>query len=86
MKKIISLIFIALIIAGCSRHEKCKIHYRVYYPNNTQNYCIVIDDEPYLGSDRGTNYLRVGGSTGQLIIETSAPIELVKVVKLEKNE
>ena len=86
MKKIILLLFIALIIAGCTRHEKCKVHYRVYYPNNTQNYCIVIDDEPYLGSDRGTNYLKVGGITGPSIIETSAPIELVNVVKFKKNE
>lgn len=86
MKKIISLAFVALMLVGCSKHEKCKIHYRVYYPNNTQNYHVIIDDEPYLGSSRGTNFLKVGDITGSSIIETSAPIELVSVVKLKKNE
>lgn len=87
MKKIISLMFIALVIAGCSKHEKYKVYYKVYYPNNTQSYCIITDDEPCLESSRGTNYLKVGGVfSGSYIIKTSAPIELVSVVKFRKHE
>lgn len=86
MKKIILLALTALMIAACGhKQQKYKIYYKVYYPNNTQRYCVIIDDEPYLGSDRGTNCLRVGSATGPSIIKTSAPIELVKAVKLKEK-
>jgi len=57
----------------------------ILYPNNTQSHCAIIDDEPYLDSDRGTNCLRVGNATGTSIIKTSVPIELVKTVKLTEK-
>lgn len=86
MKKFILLALTALIMVGCGhKQQKYKIYYKVYYPNNTQSYCVIIDDEPYLGSDRGTNYLKVGSNTGSSIIKTSAPIELVKAVKLKEK-
>lgn len=87
MKKIIVLIFMMLVvISSCNKtEEKYKVYYNVYYPNNTKNYTIIIDDTPYLGSDRGTNYLKVGSITGPTIIRTSAPIELVQTVKLKEK-
>jgi len=86
IKKIILLGLTALIVAACGhKQQKYKIYYKVYYPNNTKSYCAIIDDEPYLGSDRGTNYLRVGSITGPSIIKTSAPIELAKTVKLKEK-
>ena len=86
MKKLILLALTTFMMAACGhKQEKYKIYYRVYYPNNTQNYCAIIDDEPYLGSDRGTNYLSIGSTTGTSIIKTSAPIELVKVTRLTEK-
>lgn len=85
MKKIALLIFIALtVISSCQRtEEKYKVYYNVYYPNNPKHYTIIIDDTPHLGSDRGTNYLKVGNVTGKTIIETSAPIEIEKTIKIK---
>ena len=59
------------------------MYYNVYYPNNTKHYTIIIDDTPYLGSDRGTNYLKIGGATGKSIIKKSAPIEIEKTIKIK---
>lgn len=85
MKKISLLIFIVLaVISSCKRtEEKYKVYYNVYYPNNTKHYTIIIDDTPYLGSDRGTNYLKIGSIAGKTIIRTSAPIEIEKAIKIK---
>jgi hypothetical protein len=82
MKKILTVLFAAFIIS-CS-NERHQVTYTVYYPGNTVTKTIIINDTPYLGSDRGTNYLKVGSITGPTVIETSAPIELKEVKKLEQ--
>lgn len=83
MKKLIYVLFI-FIIAGCTKSEsKYKVYYNVYYPNNTKSYSIITDDIPYLGSDRGTNYMTVGTIGSSTIIKTSAPIEIVRIERLK---
>ena len=84
MKKIL-IALLALLMIACSA-GKHRVTYTVYYPGNTVTKTVIIDDAPYLGSDRGTNYLKVGRVTGPTVIETSAPIELNDVVKLEEDE
>jgi hypothetical protein len=85
MKKIGLLVFMVLaMISSCKRtEEKYKVYYTVYYPNNTKHYIVIIDDTPYLGSDRGTNFLNIGGLSGANIISTSAPIEIEKTIKIK---
>jgi hypothetical protein len=85
MKKIGLLVFMVLaMISSCTRIEKkYKVYYNVYYPNNTKHYTVIIDDTPYLGSNRGTNYLKIGSLTGTTVIETSAPIEIEKTIKIK---
>jgi hypothetical protein len=85
MKKIGLLVFIVLaVISSCKRtEEKYKVYYTVYYPNNTKHYIVIIDDTPYLGSNRGTNFLSIGSLTGETVISTSAPIEIEKTIKIK---
>ena len=86
MKKIILMAFIALFMVSCSSSNdegKYNVKYKIYYPNNTKEFSIVINAKPYLGSDRGTNYLKEGSVVGTTIAETSAPIEIVECTKIE---
>lgn len=82
MKKLLFAL-ICLIMMACSEGPH-RITYKVYWPDAPKTYVKVIDDAPYLGSDRGTNFLKVGSITGPDVIVTSAPIEIIKVEKLEK--
>lgn len=82
MKKLSGFLISLLILCSCSK-GKHIVTYRVYWPNNVRTYTVTINDKPYLGSDRGTNYLKVGNITGPTIIETNAPIEIINIKKLE---
>lgn len=82
MKKVKWFLISLLILCSCSE-GKHTVTYRVYWPDKVKTYTVTIDDKPYLGSDRGTNFLKVGSITGPDIIRTSAPIEIVNIKKLE---
>lgn len=61
--------------------------YRVYYNQNTiREYSITLDGPIYVGSDRGTNYIKKYSSTGVDIIRTSAPIEVVSYTRESESE
>ena len=84
MKKLILGLTILLLL-GCGSSINCKyrVIYRVYWPGNPKTYKVIMNDKPYLGSDRGTNYLKDGGiNSTENIIRTSAPIEIVMYEKI----
>jgi len=59
--------------------------YKVYYtPTNIKEYTIRHDRPIEVGCSNGSNYVRKHGD-GR-VIETSAPIEVVKYVNYQKNE
>lgn len=79
-QNISKILFISLLLFlfSCSDNKKYEVCYKIYYPNNVKTYIVIIDDKPYLGSDRGTNFLKVGSLTSpETLARTSAPIELV---------
>ena len=83
MKKIGLLVFMVLAMISSCKEKKYKVYYTVYYPNNTKHYTVIIDDTPYLGSNRGTNFLSIGSPSGADVIRTSAPIEIEKTIKIK---
>ena len=82
------LIFIGVIGGISWKRNKNKgdyvLVYKVYYtPNNIKEYTIRHNKPIEVGSDRGTNYVRkVGEGT---VIQTSAPIEVVKYINYAKE-
>ena len=81
MKKILSVFFGLFLLISCGEEKQYDLVYRVYYPGNTRTYHIIIDDELYNCSDRGSNYLLAGN---RKIIATSAPIEVVSYKEIQK--
>lgn len=81
MKKLILGLTILLLL-GCGSNDggKYRVIYKVYWPGNPKTYRVIMNDKPYLGSYRGTNYLKEGGIKN--IIRTSAPIEIVMYEKI----
>ena len=82
MKKSFLFIIISILL-GCGSDKKYEVCYKVHYPDYTKTYTVIIDDVPYLGSDRGTNFLKESGVTGTTIAQTSAPIEVVYYKRLD---
>lgn len=85
MKKLILGLTILLLLGcgNCNDSGKYRVIYRVYWPGNPKTYRVIMNDKPYLGSDRGTNYLKEGGiNSTENIIRTSAPIEIVRYEKI----
>ena len=81
MKSKILLVFVVIsfIIVSCStNHREYTIVYEVYYNENTVVKETKKASEPfYVGSDRGSNFIKIGSLTGELIISTSAPIRVL---------
>ena len=84
----------AVLFASCGKLEyEATITYKVYYPGNTvtKSYTIDSTSEPgyILGSDRGSNYLYITSGRGPFastpkIEDTSAPIEVISLIKTKK--
>ena len=87
------LVFVILIcvalIGGISwaKNEKkgdYVLVYKVYYtPNNIKEYTIRHNKPIEVGSDRGSNYVRKVDEG--IVIQTSAPIEVVKYINYTKE-
>ena len=87
------LVFVILICVGLiggiswATNEKkgdYVLVYKVYYtPNNIKEYTIRHNKRIEVGSDRGTNYVRKVGEG--IVIQTSAPIEVVKYINYAKK-
>ena len=67
--------------------------YKVYYPNNPRTYTIKNDYPIGVKSSRGTNWVEktvktpifIKAYSGDIVFETSAPIEVVSYTFKEKN-
>ena len=89
MKKILLLLATIAIVSCVGCHEKGRnfqLTYRVYYPGTVVEKTVYPSEEIYLGSDRGTNYLKYYDENGEYHSEvTSAPIQIVNYYKLKKE-
>lgn len=92
MKKVITLIVLALSLVSCKALDtEYVVTYRVYYSNTptTKTYTFKAaegEGGAYVTSDRGSNHLHLQYTdgwfaTGCSIEHTSAPIEIVSVTK-----
>lgn len=95
MKKLITLIVLALSLVSCSNKKLDTVYvvtYRVYYSNtpSTKTYTFKAEQgtaQAFLTSDRGSNHLHIidrSGwihSNGRIIESSSAPIEIVSVTR-----
>lgn len=88
MKKLLTILLIAILFSSCGDKED-KIYtlkYVVFYPNyndtviisNSRGYCF--------GSDRGTNYIRIGSPVGITEYENSAPYKVISYTYKIKNK
>ena len=87
----LSTVFLVVLIGMFNTYQgNGRIHhmtYRVYYNQNTvREYSITNDGPIYVGSDRGTNYIKKYSGTGPTIITTSAPIEIVSYTREPESE
>lgn len=84
MKLLITTLLIVFLI-GCNSKPKYEyvMIYRVHYSSSYYKDYKVIGDKFYIGSDEGSNYIKHGSITGSTIIDTSAPIEVIKLTKIQ---
>ena len=60
-----------------------RMVYRVHYNNENVRIDTIINEGPiYVGSDRGTNFIKRNDITGSTVIKSSAPIEVISYSKL----
>ena len=87
----LSIVFLVVLIGMFNTYQgNDRIHhmtYRVYYNQNTvREYSITNDGPIYVGSDRGSNFIKKYSITGPTIITTSAPIEVVSYTREPESE
>lgn len=88
MKKLALAILLAVITVACSapKGRNYYVKYRVHYPGGAVDKEAYAADEIYIGSDRGTNFIRYYDEFGDYSgYATSAPIQLVEYRKLKKQ-
>ena len=90
MKKLALAILLAVITVACScsapKGRNYYVKYRVHYPGGAVDKEAYAADEIYIGSDRGTNFIRYYDEFGECSgYATSAPIQLVEYRKLNKQ-
>ena len=61
--------------------------YKVHYNNGNVRIDTIINEGPiYVGSDRGTNFIKRDDIAGSTVIKTSAPIEVISYSKLPTED
>lgn len=83
----ISIIFYAKCIRDDQEENIYYMIYRVYYnQDNIREYSVTNDGPIYVGSDRGSNFIKRYSITGPTIIKTTAPIEVVSYTRIPESE
>lgn len=60
-----------------------RMVYKVHYNNENVRIDTIINEGPiYVGSDRGSNFIKRDAINGSTVIKTSAPIEVISYSKL----
>ena len=78
MKYLILLLFLTLVSCSADEDRIYTLTYRVYYNNSViKEYVVKSNKKFYIGSDRGSNYIKEGSIVGPTVITTSAPIEII---------
>ena len=83
MKKLITIIA-SLTILSCETSHPTKVTYVVFYPNYNDTIIVTMDDRPYVGSDRGTNYLKSNNMTGSTVYQGSSPLKIISWYYIKK--
>lgn len=84
---VFAVVLIGMLNAFTGNDGIYHMTYRVYYNQCTfREYSITNDGPIYVGSDRGTNFIKKYSITGQTIITTSAPIEVVSYTREPESE
>lgn len=86
MKKIILLIFAALLISCEHENRTYTLKYVVFYPNYNDTVTITSDTKFYWGCDRGNNYIKKGGITGSDYYAGSAPYKILEYTYVENKK
>lgn len=84
------ILFVLFTIFGCKQdkiiglNNKFETVYRVYYGAGSYDYTVYTDNETFVCSFNGTNYLLEKGGTEELFSST-APIRIKKQYKYDGN-
>lgn len=97
MKKILLIIFCILITLGCTEKKiktlnynsnltykyktEIVVHYSTY---TTEKYIVYSNNEVYICSFQGTNFLLEKDNSEELL-STTAPIQIIETEKIENN-
>ena len=64
-----------------------RMVYKVYYDKDNVRCDTITNTGPiYVGSDRGTNFIKRNSLTGPTVIKTSAPIEVISYTKMAEKK
>lgn len=79
MKKILVILAIISIFLSCSDNNKTvyTLKYVVFYPNHQDTVIVSNTKGYYWNSDRGTNYIKEGSITGDMVYSNSAPYKIL---------